>query len=366
MGKKSKRKAAKAAAVAAGTSTGGSNNGQQFILGPRPDGIVCTNEDHKLCAVCSAVLSNETYLLKVCCGTKICRCCYYSEGRCAFCKHPPHTHALTKKRAKEGFPWACHFLAEHYRDGSDGIGQSHSEAFRLYEIAASKDHPIACINLVWPYVEGLGCKKDLEKACIMFEKAMHLRAEDFFGSPISTLIFSVGYNLARKLLDDGEAEKGLSVFLPLAERGNGEAQGLLGAMHERVGDQAGSIRWHTVSSENPHFPFSALGSSMKIRNECLLRYWYGVASNIELESSQEHEANLLASMHDLLCAVRQECAWCNASLDRSNRKMCKGCKAHCYCSEDCQRAHWNAKENGHRSDCQKVMEVKKKVAAMKK
>ena len=52
-------------------------------------------------------------------------------------------------------------------------------AFRLYEKAAAKDHPVSCCELAAFYKHGVGCKKNLEKARIMFEKAMHLHAEEY-------------------------------------------------------------------------------------------------------------------------------------------------------------------------------------------
>ena len=371
MGKKSKRKAAKAAAAAAGGPlTGGSNssNGQQLILGPRPDGIVCTNEDHNLCAVCSAFMPEKTFELNMCCGTLTCEKCS-SRAQCPFCRfelktahHQQQLRTLSKKMVKAGFPWAVHYWADRQLAGMPNYNPT--EAIGLYERAAEKNHPLSCSALTHLYTAGEECKKNIEKAQIMFEKAARLRAEDYAFS--RDHIFWVGFNLARELLDAGHVERGLSILLPFAERGNSRAQSMLGDLHDRVGDFEGSQRWYTSSSENPDHPLAALASSIGADRACLGRYWYGVASKIESDSSEVHEVPLLKRVHKFLHNLRQECAWCLTSLDRSTRKMCKGCKALCYCSEDCQRADWNAEKNGHRSDCQKVQEVKKKVAMTKK
>ena len=373
MGKKSKRKAAKAAAAAAGSSIGG----QQLILGPRPDGITCTNEDPKLCAVCSVCSPNY---FNVCCGTNVCPGCFAADV-CAYCKVGDGRQivSIAKMRAREGFPWAFHFwgevhLGECYKEYKANASAKEVEermAFDLHERAASMDHPKACLSLASFYSCGIGCKENLEKARLEFEKAMHLHVEDVVHSDY--VIFKIGIHIAEELLDAGETEKGLSVLLPLAERGNGEAQCLLSELHERIGDQEGSQHWISVSSENPNDPGSAMAGSLRRRNWCLARYWYGIDSKFEHESLKlrrleaAHESlklRRLEAAHELFCALRKVCAWCETSLDRSTRKLCKGCKTHCYCSISCQEAHWNAEENGHRSDCQKVMEVKKKVAAM--
>lgn len=370
MGKKSKRKAAKAAAAAAGTSI--SSNGQQLILGPRPDGIVCTNEDPNLCALCSTVLtvfpSKAPSAAKFCCGTRLCDDC--DQGyvyQCSFCKYrkgtPKQTVALTKERAKAGFPWSCNILGELYASGVAHVNQSYWEAFRWHEEAASKDHPISCFRIASFYAYGIdSCKKDLEKACIMFEKAMLLRAEDFF---VATVILDVGVDLAEFLLKAGKTEEGLSLLVPLGKRGNGEAQCCLSELHQRVGDFEGARCWAAMCSENPDNPFTALQTSLYLRAHCVVRHWYSVASKNDLEIRRNYKAPLLKDAREILCHLRRQCAWCEISLDRSTRKMCKDCKTHCYCSEVCQSAHWNAEKNGHRSDCQKVTEVKKKVAAMK-
>ena len=368
MGKKSKRKAAKAAAVAAGTtSMGGYSNGQ-LILGPRPDGITCTNEDPNLCAVCSVFMPRDLRRLNICCGTKICTGCYV-KGICAYCKLEAGRQeilSITKMRARDGFPWAYHFwgelhLFERYKEYKAGAKEVEERmAFGLHERAASMDHPKACLSLASFYSYGIGCEENLEKARLEFEKAVRLYVENVIHSDYA--MFKVGVTIAEELLDAGETEKGLSVLLPLAERGNGEAQCLLGEQHERVGDKEGSQRWISLSSENPNDPVFAMVASLKLRNICLARYWYGIASKIEHQSlkSRRQKAS------KLFCSLRQTCSWCEIRLDRSTRKMCKDCKAYCYCSRDCQSAHWNAEENDHKSECQKAMEIKKKTIAMMK
>lgn len=278
MGKKSKRKAAKTAATAAGgiTSMGGYSNGQ-LTLGPRPDGITCTNKDPNLCALCSSVMHMHanSFELRLCCGTKMCSSCWYTNGRCSFCKFldesTQQVARFAKKRAKEGFPWACHLLADLYRKGVPlCLQQSDWEAARWYEEGASGDHPVSCLRLARLYRQGVGYKKDLEKARIMFEKAMRLRAENFIRRDFP--IFNIGYELAAELLDAERIEEGLLVLLPLARRGFGEAQCMMCSLSRRVGDLKGATLWAITCSENPRnlltdtSRFAALSCSMEVQS----------------------------------------------------------------------------------------------------
>lgn len=237
-------------------------------------------------------------------------------------------------------------------------------AFRLYEKAAAKDHPIACCELAEMYQHGIGCKENLEKARAMFEKAVCLRVEEYVKNALPIIMF--GHKLALSLIDRGETGKGLSILLPLAERGNAQAQSSMSSLCGRVGDMEGRMRW-TIKcsescSEDPGDCFPALDSAMRLRNYCLSRHWYAAASKIKQYALENYEAELRKDAHEELCDIRQECAWCQCTLDRSSRKMCKGCKTYCYCSKACQKAHWNAEENDHRSECKNAMVVKKKIA----
>ena len=62
-------------------------------------------------------------------------------------------------------------------------------AFRLNEKAAAKDHPVSCYELAVFYKHGIGCKENLEKAQVMFEKAMHLHVEEYIQN-VLPIIFS--------------------------------------------------------------------------------------------------------------------------------------------------------------------------------
>ena len=362
MGKKSKRKAPKGAVI-----TGGSGSG--CILGPRPDGITCTNEDPNKCALCSCALCTlfafDSANLNLCCGTKVCRSCF-STTRCCYCKtsrgYQNFIAKFAKARANEGFPWACNVLAELHAHGLANLSESDAEAFRFNEIAASKDHVGSCISLAGMYFLGVGCEQNQEKGTVMYEKAVRLAEPHEMKR-----LLKMSENLFKHLIEDGEQERALATLALLVERLVGRGRAVLIELYKDFGDIEGYFCCHEKAAEDPGSPIWAMSSSKVIGNLSLARMWYFVVSKGKHAIiSEKEELIILKETHQRLCDLRQECAWCQTSLDRSTRKMCKGCKAHCYCSEDCQRAHWNADENDHRSECQKVMEVKKKVAAMNK
>ena len=64
--------------------------------------------------------------------------------------------------------------------------------------------------------------------------------------------------------------------------------------------------------------------------------------------------------------LRDICGGCGAEFEGKERKFCRGCKAFCYCSRECQKMHWNRKKDGHREDCKGAMELKRKMKEARK
>ena len=349
MGKKSKRKAAKAAAAASTAVV-------PLGLGPRPDEIVCTNEDPNVCILCSAELGYEIVNINLCCGTRVCSICYERAGeRCDYCGVVTRTRCIAtaqvKKRAKEGFPWACNFLAHLYSKGAPPtVEHSDWNAFFWYEKAAKMDHPDACHSLGTMYARGAGCRRNLDMAQDLFEKAARLAPED---PDLMARVRDSQCGVAMLYFQDEEKfDRAISVLTPLAEGGMGRAQYFLGFIFDKNDENQSARWWFNTCSENSEGPLYAMRACLREQKIPLARFWYSYVSS-DVDSLVGAEIELLREGHEALCDLRQTCATCDTELDRTNRKLCAGCKATCYCSVECQKAHWN-ESGGHRYQCKEA------------
>ena len=117
-------------------------------------GIVNTNDDPLLCALCTEVPDYGSFIVHACCGKAICAVCGDAPTKkpdqwsCPFCGGNPYfSVGAVKKHAKGGRAWAQSLLARQHYKGEDGLTQSMLDAVRWYRKAVAKNHPLSVLQL---------------------------------------------------------------------------------------------------------------------------------------------------------------------------------------------------------------------------
>ena len=166
-----------------------------------------------------------------------------------------------------------------------------------------------------------------------------------------------------------EAQSTLSAILEmdvekLATTDNLEAQYNLGCLYYNLQEFSSALKRFTASALRQDYDADAGCGAMDC---CWLldrfaeaKLWLSFGSRAG-QGIPDNWVEYVPHIQQHLRDLRQSCTVCCAPLDRSNRKLCKGCKAYCYCSRDCQKVHWNRSEDGHREECKRVTELTEKL-----
>ena len=173
---------------------------------------------------------------------------------------------------------------------------------------------------------------------------------------------------------EGQTEAFYAILVPLANIGFSPAQARLAVrVFEVENDPLAAyplLKSAVLGAEHPHHiseaAYWAMICSGDLGRFAISKLLLPMASKcifIENMSVEEKKTRLavLVEMKKKLCTFRKECATCGTALDRSNRKLCKGCRNHCYCSRECQKMHWNRKKDGHSAECKEAQEFKAQI-----
>ena len=273
--------------------------------------------------------------------------------------------ACLKKHMKKGRAWARVGLA-------NGSKVSTSEMMALYHEAARQGHPVALYAVGRALLVGFGCPVDLTQAEIYLERCLALSKVHTYSNNIIKCCKEDLVQLASHHFEVKSYERAKSIALPLAEEGFHLAQLLLGSIFtfREGGNTSLALQWYsaaafTSSSDWGGAEVSAMLFSMILERHAQAKFWgrlgkKGLVFISDTEVRSDHVEALVQVQRELR-AIRDVCGGCGVEFEGRERKFCRGCRAYCYCSRECQKMHWNRKDGGHREDCKGMMELKQKM-----
>ena len=164
-------------------------------------------------------------------------------------------------------------------------------------------------------------------------------------------------------------EDAIDVLLPLAESGMSETYESLAESYYRIEAYKEASKWYLedfLQEKCADAAYGAMTCCWHLERFAEAKFWLTVP-DLTACTGVTNGVNMFGEtfVQPSLRALRQTCKVCGVSLNIDTRKLCKGCKAYCYCSRDCQKVHWNRSEDGHREECKKVTEMKKEFAKTK-
>ena len=351
---------------------------------PRPDGVMCTNEDPKKCAVCLTAsiykgdcihMSNMNF----CCGTLVCDDCSmrthlpdFCGWICRFCGQVSGgsgRYLMMERQSGQGRPWAQYFMGmlelRLYRETGDA-----TKAIPLLEEAASQGHPDAMIFLSEVLVTGMGVPIDRRRAVGFALHALEVEPVRLFerACRVACGVASSIVNGDPSLL--GEVISILAIFI---RGGSGDANlelmKILSSLEHHAAAfeflECGLICYLLCDGCDPCTSccnVAAFALNYYIDNDCIpeLQFFYTVFSKVKKVKVNTPDWMLVSDKtlmlaRSALIKARHSCAHCGRSLDARNRKMCKNCRGACYCSRKCQKKHWNRVDNkSHKHGCESI------------
>jgi len=220
-------------------------------------GIISSNDDPNLCAVCSVcIVDRQETSLNNCCGAAICRQCWpqpvkYPIAPCPLCHSSGASRASIgrlKKHAKSGRPWAQFALGVCYSHGLQ-VKQSVTDGRRWYEKAAKQNHPDAAYSIGSLYLNGQGCDVDLSKAREFFQRGMEWDGGVSRAHREADGLILVAASYLQSNLED-RCERALSILLPLTgtdpdnSDASAEARFRVAQVRFEVGNLQSAYSWY--------------------------------------------------------------------------------------------------------------------------
>ena len=357
---------------------------------PSLKGIISTNDDPGKCAMCSdpIVLSGEqhatTSVSMRCCGKQFCDECdpcedgdcglaldLLGESRCNFCNALESDIAsLSLQKANAGTAWAQYAEGLHHLH----LEQSPRVASLWIMKAAANGHPEAFLRLS-ELCRGEGRDPlDLLAAQAFVKKARSLHPDLALRS---NEIFA---GVAEDFLENGAVEEATGILSDIANEVDPNA--LDGSLCYKIIRSSCRIEQYQLAGDMSarsfchgavELAFLASGCYTLSEHYALSKLWLSVVcktkSGLTIEKTDGTSGQVSWSCLKLrrdwirskLREIRDSCGGCDAALEGDTRKWCRGCKAFCYCSRECQKLHWNRVDGGHRTECKEAQDQARKV-----
>ena len=359
--------------------------------------IISTNDDPGKCAICSSPaaivvppsvrgvkvpISGVTFSIvpQLCCGKRFCTVCaddncgfaldLLGENRCTFCNGKARDQALKILSPRE--PWGQYSLGLiHFFQGNSQVSQN--RAFGYMVKAACQGHPEAFIKLSELCLGKLGYPRDLTAAKAFAKKARSLH-------PALRLVSNRALlDVAEEYFEDGAVEEVNAILSDIAKDADPDA--LDGKLCTKISAAAFQVKEFQLAGEISARAFcygvvrSALVASdcyIRDENYALGKLWLFVACRTKSAKGELEEIDQMFwprfkerrdEIRTELREIRDSCGGCGAALEGDTRKWCRGCKAFCYCSRECQKLHWNRADadGGHSTECKEAQDQARKI-----
>ena len=348
---------------------------------PSLKGIISTNDDPGKCAMCSdpIVLSGEQHATTTrsvsmrCCGKQFCDECdpcedgdcglaldLLGESRCNFCNALESDIAsLSLQKANAGTAWAQYAEGLHHLH----LEQSPRVASLWIMKAAANGHPEAFLRLS-ELCRGEGRDPlDLLAAQAFVKKARSLHPD------LALRSNEILAGVAEDFLENGAVEEAMGILSDIANEVDPNA--LDGSLCHRIFESSRRIKLYQLAGDMSarSFCHGAVGSAF-LASGCytlsehyaLSKLWLSVACKTKAgDRSWASNKQQRDEIRSKLREIRDSCGGCDAALEGDTRKWCRGCKAFCYCSKECQKLHWNRADGGHRAECKETQDQARKM-----
>ena len=351
--------------------------------GPRPDGVTCTNEDPKKCAVCLTASIYKDGLINLdnmnfCCGTIVCDGCSlrthipdFPGWLCRFCGQvsgDSGRHLMLSRQSERGRPWAQYAtgLAKLWIYEEESRNDA-TDAMLSLEAAASQGSPDAMMFLSEMLSVGGMVPIDLEKALGLALQALEIEPLLLFDRACAVACAAAMSNV---IADPSRlrVNEGIGILTLFLKGGSADANRAFAVMFFAIGSPTAAFRFleralmcDIANDQRDEYVCDTATFVMKsyIYEGCIpmLQFFYTPLSKLNemgwvVDDETEPLDELLLAVRDELIRARHSCASCGIGLDASNRKMCKNCRASCYCSRQCQKTHWNRLDgHSHKYHC---------------